>query len=68
MIKFDEIVGEWLDVSLDAAEAEHQSDVEPFKAFKERAKAKGIRAFNDYLNSIEHGYELIIQRIESAMK
>lgn len=68
MSKLDGIISEWMDTSLDACEMEYHNDFEPFSAYKEKVKVKGIRAFNDYLNSIHHGYELIIQRLESEFK
>lgn len=68
MSKMDEIVVEWLDIAVDSTKDAYHSNVEPFEVYKERVKLKGLRAFNDYLNSIEHGYELIIQRLESELK
>lgn len=68
MSQFDSIVLEWLDISTEASKSDYQSKLEPFDAYKEKVKAKGLRAFNDYLNSIEHGYQVILDHIEAELK
>lgn len=65
MSSFEGILGEWMDVSLEATELEYHNKLEPFSVYKERVKMKGIRAFNDYLNCIQHGYEIIINKLEA---
>lgn len=68
MSKFDGIIADWLDISLDATETEYHNDFEPFSVYKEKVISKGIRAFNDYTNCIQHGYELIIRTLENDFK
>lgn len=68
MSKFDGIISEWIDSSLDVTKSAYHNELEPFSSYKERVKLKGIRAFNDYLNCIHHGYELILQRLEAEFK
>jgi len=68
MSRFDSIVMEWLDVSVEATKGDYSSQLEPFETYKEKVKLKGLRAFNDYLNSIEHGYQVIIDKLEEEFK
>lgn len=68
MSAFDNIVSEWIDLSIDATKNEYTSKIEPFEIYKEKVKMKGLRAFNDYLNSIENGYHVILERIERELK
>lgn len=66
--KMDSYVSEWLDIMLDATKSEYRSDLEPFEVYKERMKTQGVKAFDDYVKSIEHGYKVILDNIKSEEK
>lgn len=66
--KAETFFSEWLDVMLDTSKADYHSDLEPFNVYKERMKAQGVQVFNNYVNSIQNGYELILEDIKSEEK
>lgn len=63
-IKSDTFFNEWLDIVLDAEKSDYHSDLEPFNVYKERMKAEGLKAFNDYIGSVDNGYHLILEKIK----
>lgn len=66
--KMDSYFAEWLDIMLDTTKSEYRSDLEPFEVYKERMKSQGVQVFKDYVKSIEHGYQVIIDDIKAEKK
>lgn len=68
MPKIEEMIVEWLDINLEAKREDHQSDLEPFDHYKQKVTAQGLDGFNEYIQFVQKGYELIINKIESQKK
>lgn len=66
--KMDAFFSEWLDIMLDVSKVDYHNDLEPFNVYKERMKAQGVKVFQDYTNSIQHGYNIILEQIKSDEK
>jgi len=49
---------------LDTTKSEYHNDLEPFNVYKERMKAQGVKVFNEYVGSIQNGYDLILNQIK----
>lgn len=68
MSDLDTIFGEMMDVIIDQDKENYHNDLEPFEVYKERTKVKGVKVFNDYINSVQHGYDVILQKIKTETK
>jgi|NOAtaT_5_FD_contig_31_2155163_length_1023_multi_5_in_0_out_0_2 hypothetical protein len=62
--KAETFFSEWLDIMLDTTKSEYHNDLEPFNVYKERMKAQGVKVFNEYVGSIQNGYDLILNQIK----
>ncbi len=66
--KMEGFFAEWLDIMLDTTKTEYHNDLEPFNVYKERMKAQGVKVFNDFVNSIQRGYDVILDQIKAEEK
>ena len=63
--KFDTLLDDMFDTSLDKTKSEYHSDIETFDTYKTRKKEEYKHEFNDFVDSLVHGYEVIINKLEN---
>lgn len=53
---------------LEEKKAEYNGTLEPYEVYAARLKSQLHASFDQYLDHLEHGYELIINKIGSKQK
>lgn len=68
MSKVKTLRSDLLNIILEAKRPEYRSQLEPFEVYAQKLKDKYILAHDDYIKSLQQGYEVIIATIEDQIK
>lgn len=68
MLKFKPLWDETLDSALEPQRETYMSQLEPFDAHANRIKAQYIAMCETYVQCLQNGYDLIIEKIKSDLK
>lgn len=68
MLKFTALLDATLDEILEDERPTHTSPLESFDMYANRIKEQYHSVFNQYIESIQHGYGVIIDKIKDQIK
>lgn len=57
----------FIDTVIESKRADYKNDLEPFHIYAHKVKDELMTVYDDSVTSIQHGYEVIINKIASQM-
>lgn len=68
MTSLDKIKEELIDLIIEVQRNEHNDDLESFDVYKSRLRVQCLETWDRYFERLAHGYDVIIERIESDIE